>query len=96
MHSRVLSDRRSRGLFGALLILSPIFLTPAYLYAADQCPLWWDITDIAAGVTIIAVGVAGIWLMPIPGSWRAAVSGGYLVPTASLLVLSAVSLRGVL
>jgi len=94
MHSQVLSDKRSRVLFGSLLILSPILLTPAYLHAADLWPLWWDITDIVAGVTIIAVGVTGICLLPLPSSWRAALSGGYLVPTAWLLFLSAISFRG--
>jgi uncharacterized membrane protein len=64
------------------------------LHVADLWPLWWDITDIVAGVTVIAVGIAGVCLLPIPGLWRVAASAGYALCAAWLLFLSAISFRG--
>jgi hypothetical protein len=85
---------RNRDLVGPVLMVSPILLTPVYLHLADLWPLWWGITDIAAGVTIIAVGVAGVCLLPIPGIWRATASAGYAVCAAWMLMLWAISFRG--
>jgi len=70
MLRHVLLDKRSRVLVGSLLIVSPIFLTTAYLHAADLWPQWWNITDLVAGVTVIAVGIAGLCLLPIPDPAR--------------------------
>ena len=94
MLRRVPFDKQSRFLVGLLLIISPILLSAVYLHAADLWPLWWGITDVIAGVTIIAVGIAGVCLLPIPGTWRAGLSGGYAAGTALLLGLSAIFFRG--
>src|SRR3954469_7398569 len=87
-------DRRSRVLVGSLLIVSPILLSTIYLHLADLWPLWWNITDLLAGVGVIAVGIVGVCLLPIPGSLRAAASVAYAVSAAWLLFLSAISFRG--
>jgi len=89
-----LDDMRNRDLVGPALMVSPILLTPIYLHVADLWPLWSGVTDIVAGATIIAVGVAGVCLLPIPGIWRATVSAGYAVLAAGLLILWAISFRG--
>jgi hypothetical protein len=85
---------RNRVFVGSLLIVSPILLTTVYLRLADLWPQWWGITDIAAGVSIIAVGVAGVCVLPIPGIWRATTSAGYTVCAAWLMLLWAISFRG--
>ena len=94
MLKQVLLDKRFRVPIGLLLIVSPMLTSTLYLHAADLWPLWWDITDIAAGVAIIAVGIVGICLLPVPGSWRAAASAAYAVCPAWLLFLSAIAFRG--
>jgi hypothetical protein len=62
--------------------------------AAGAHQIGADITDIAAGVAIVAVGIVGICLLPVPGSWRAAASAAYAVRAAWLLFLSAIAFRG--
>jgi len=94
MLSPSLRDTWIRVLVGSLLVVSPVLLATIYLHLADLWPLWWNITDIAAGIIIIAVGVAGVCLLPIPRVWRAMISGAYALGAAWLLMLWAITFRG--
>lgn len=86
---------RNRILIGSLLIVSPIFLTRAYLHLADWWPLQWGgITDLAAAALLLGLGIGGICLLPIPGLWRATVSAGYAVCGLYLMFLFAIMFRG--
>jgi hypothetical protein len=90
----IMVDERNRVLVGLLLVISPILLTTVYLYVSDLWPLWWEITDIPAAIIIIAVGIAGVCLLPIAASWRVMISAGYAVCTAWVLFWWAISFRG--
>ena len=82
-------------MIGSVLIVSPIPLTIVYFQLADLWPpSWLDITDTVAGVSIIAVGVVGICLLPIPGIWKATVSAGYALCAVWFQFLMAIFFRG--
>jgi len=87
-----LDDFRNRDLVGPLLMFSPILLWTLYLYLSDSWP--WRYTDVAALVVVMAVGLAGVWQLPISRVARALAFPAYAIFVVILAVFSAISFRG--
>ena len=94
MSRPTLDELRNRDLVGPLLMVSPILLMTIYLYLSDFWPQGRSYTDVAALVMVVAVGLAGVWLLPVSRLARALAFPAYATFALILAALWAISFRG--
>ena len=89
-----LDDLRNRDLVGPLLTISPLLLFTLYLYLSDRWPQWRSYTDVAALMGVVAVGIVGVWLLPVSRLARGVASPVYAALTIVFAAMWAISFRG--
>ena len=79
---------------GVVLMATPILLVPLYVYFSDAWSRWWQLTDIAAVTVTLAIGIAGVWLLPASRPMRGAICLGYAAAVVLLSSMWVIAHRG--
>ena len=79
---------------GPALMAAPILLVPLYVYLSDAWSQWKHYTDIAALIVLVAIGLAGVWLLPTSRLRRGLISPVYAAVTVFSAAIWAIAYRG--